>query len=83
MADSERQREKARRWVAASLMGALALLGLGIRYAPRAPPPARRRPRATVHSATPTAPDEPSPEAPARDDAPPIPPWLFFVLPKP
>ena len=79
MDDSERQRGAARRWMAASLLMAAALLGLGIRYAPRTPVPARRRPAAEANPQTTQKPEPPASEPPP----PAIPPWLYFVVPQP
>ncbi|MBM7113490.1 hypothetical protein [Archangium primigenium] len=90
MVDSERQKRDARRWVVASLVGALALLGVGVRYAPHPRTPPRRRPRATARAtpapASPPRARAPEPEArerEPREDAPLIAPWVYFVLPRP
>ncbi|WP_434383797.1 hypothetical protein [Melittangium boletus] len=87
MVDSERQKRDARRWVVATLVGALALLGVGVRYAPHPRTSPRRRPRATAR-ATPAPPRAraPEPEAPEpkpQEDGPLIAPWVYFVLPRP
>lgn len=74
MAASEKELREARRWVASWLVCALVLLGVGIRYAPWTPPPARVQPPPP----TPRPPEPP--EEPADTPAnPSLPLWPFFM----
>lgn len=81
MAVSDDELREARRWVAICLVSALALLGLGIRFAPWTPPPAHTEapapPKPKRDAANPTP--EASPEQPETPSNPSLPLWPFFV----
>ena len=81
MAASEQELREARRWVAVCLLGALALLGVGIRFAPWTPPPRHTQ----APTPFPLAKDfshpnpEADPEEPETPSNPSLPLWPFFV----
>ena len=81
MAASETELKEARRWVVACLVGALVLLGMGIRFAPWTPPPAHTHTpvESPAREASPPPKSAAAPEEPQTPSNPSLPLWPFFV----